>query len=175
MGKSWACCAALVALVAPLHGAAHAMTTTKIAWTMAANQANRSVVWGSARFTVLTPRLIRLEYSGSFPPRFDDLPSTLVLNRAPGAAPAFTHAIVRIPDSNDIALTLNTSALSLRFIAGAFKETTEHLPVQNAKSVARLQHKTFVETTVRGSMDLDSGDDSPRRCGKSGGSEAAIV
>ena len=62
-----------------------------------------------------------------------------------------------------------------RFIAGAFKGTTEHLPVQNAKSVARLQHKTFVETTVRGSMDLDSGDDSPRRCGKSGGSEAAIV
>ena len=83
MGKSWACCcAALVALVAPLHGAAHAMTTTKIAWTMAANQANRSVVWGSARFTVLTPRLIRLEYSGSFPPHFDDLPSTLVLDRA---------------------------------------------------------------------------------------------
>ena len=136
MGGS-AVLAALARLLLALHGATHAAATKVAGGTIAANRTSRSVVWGSARFTVLTPKVIRMEYSGSFPPHFDDLPSTLVLDRAPGAAPAFTHAVVRIPDTNDIALTLNTSALSLRFIAGAFTARSLSITLRGPGTVWR--------------------------------------
>jgi hypothetical protein len=102
--------------------ACHAPAALKTDDPAVGNATNRSVVWGSARFTVLTPKVIRLEYSASYPPQFDDLPSTLVLDRAPGATspPHFTHSVTHVPNTNSITLTLNTSALSLRFIAGAF-------------------------------------------------------
>ena len=127
---------ALALLLLALHGATHTVAAATNEG-MVANRTNRSVVWGSARFTVLTPKVIRMEYSGSFPPHFDDRPSTLVLDRAPGAAPAFTHAVVRIPDTNDIALTLNTSALSLRFIAGAFTARSLSITLRGSGTVWR--------------------------------------
>ena len=63
-----------------------------------------TVRWGAARFTVLTPRLLRLELAGRG--GFDDRPSLAVLSRRT-PVPAFT-----VSPSGD-ALTLTTSALTL--------------------------------------------------------------
>eukprot|EP01050_Picozoa_sp_SAG11_P007673 SAG11_NODE_647_length_7957_cov_2.900903_10_plen_202_part_00 len=98
---------------------------------------NRSVTWCGARFTVLTPHAIRLEWSANSPPTFDDLPSTLILDRAPGAAPAFSHALRRGHDSNLFMLELNTSALSVQFSAGGFTARTLSVTLLESGTVWR--------------------------------------
>lgn len=69
---------------------------------------------GSARFTVLSPWLIRLEWSSTTPPTFEDEATYMAVNRRT-AVPAFSHAT----DSSSGITTLNTSALSLWFDARA--------------------------------------------------------
>ena len=50
---------------------------------------------------------------------------------------AATHAVVHVPGTNDIALTLNTSALSLRFIAGAFTARSLSITLRDSGTVWR--------------------------------------
>ena len=65
------------------------------------------VAWAAARFTVLTPRLLRLELAGQGG-GFDDRPSLAVISRLGGAAPP----PFSVSTAGD-ALTITTSALTL--------------------------------------------------------------
>ena len=76
----------------------------------------RHVQLGDARFTVLGPRSIRMEYRGGCGGTvdcFDDQPSTTFINRAP-PIPVFASSVV------GNVLEINTSALRLRYTGGAF-------------------------------------------------------
>jgi alpha-glucosidase (family GH31 glycosyl hydrolase) len=73
---------------------------------LAPSYANATVLWGAARFTVLTPSLLRLELAGSG--GFDDRATLAVVNRAL-LPPAFT-----IGTSNKT-VTITTSELVLTY------------------------------------------------------------
>ena len=68
------------------------------------------VVFGNARFTVLTPRLIRMEWAGDG--KFEDHPSFVFLNRRL-PVPRFTHSEHKDGDAQ--ALDLKTDALALSY------------------------------------------------------------
>ncbi len=68
------------------------------------------VFLGHARFTVLTPRLIRMEWAADG--KFEDHASLVFLNRNT-PVPAFTHKVVR--STNGQVLTLDTGKLHLRY------------------------------------------------------------
>jgi alpha-glucosidase len=76
------------------------------------------VVAGQARFTVLTPRLIRLEWAADG--SFEDRPSLVFLNRRL-PAPAFRQA------SSGGWTTIDTGELKLRYREGGGKFTAENL------------------------------------------------
>jgi hypothetical protein len=70
---------------------------------------------GGARFTVLTDRVIRIEYdSNGAGAQFDDLPSTTVVNRAPQPPPQYTNHTSAADQ-----LTLTTAYLTLKYATGA--------------------------------------------------------
>jgi alpha-glucosidase (family GH31 glycosyl hydrolase) len=67
------------------------------------------VAHGSARFTVLAPALIRMEWSPHTPPRFHDAGTYFAVNRRFAAAPKYEWAIA------SGVLTITTAALTLRY------------------------------------------------------------
>jgi hypothetical protein len=69
---------------------------------------NCTVLHGPARFTVITPELLRLEFSPHSPPVFHDAGTFFAVNRRAGAAPRFTARVAA-----GGALELATSALTL--------------------------------------------------------------
>ena len=76
---------------------------------------------GQARFTVLTPKLIRLEWAADG--QFEDRPSFVVLNRRL-PVPAFTQAI------DGDSLVIHTDALELRYKKDSGKFTAENLTIR---------------------------------------------
>ncbi|MGC1783973.1 MAG: TIM-barrel domain-containing protein [Acidobacteriaceae bacterium] len=68
------------------------------------------VILGNARFTVLTPRMIRMEWAADG--KFEDHASFVFLNRNL-PVPPFTHAVTR--NANGKLLTLTTHALKLTY------------------------------------------------------------
>jgi alpha-glucosidase (family GH31 glycosyl hydrolase) len=68
------------------------------------------VVLGSARFTVLTPQLVRMEWSADG--KFEDRASFVFLNRNL-PVPSFTHTLTH--EANGQTLTLTTDALKLTY------------------------------------------------------------
>lgn len=94
--------------------------------------ATAMVVAGNARFTVLTPRLIRLEWDSSR--QFNDQPSFVVINRKL-AVPAFTKTI------KNGWLHLTTSQLELRYQlnSGRFSEQNLQITYHDAGDSFRWQ------------------------------------
>lgn len=113
------------------------------------------VAFGGARFTILTPRLIRMEYSPSNV--FEDRASLAFVNRCargsggrvtrghlpqPSAVRAACDALISVPERSNLpvppfnssasggVLTLATSALKLRYSGGNFSASVRawHLP-----------------------------------------------
>ena len=83
--------------------------------------ARATLVNGQARFTVLTPRLLRLEWSESG--AFEDAPSLLVINRA--------MPVVKITSSVDDGwLTISTDSLTLRYRTSSGKFSKANLRVE---------------------------------------------
>ena len=74
------------------------------------------VTCGNARFTVLTPQMVRIEYSDSA--RFEDRATFAIQNRRPGDVPRFTTA------DDGTWLTIATDSLTLRYRKGAHPMTT---------------------------------------------------
>ena len=70
------------------------------------------VVSGNARFTVLTPRLIRMEYSDASPPSFEDRATTAFVNRRLAKPVEFQSA------SKGGILTITTSDVELQYHEG---------------------------------------------------------
>jgi len=68
------------------------------------------VTFGNARFTVLTPQLIRMEWAAD--DKFEDHPSLVFLNRKL-PVPEFTHIVTKA-GTNEF-LTIKTSALELNY------------------------------------------------------------
>ncbi len=68
------------------------------------------VIFGHARFTVLTPQLIRMEWSASG--KFEDHASFVFINRRL-PVPKFEHSVIGMNDSRQ--LTISTSALKLTY------------------------------------------------------------
>jgi len=81
------------------------------------------VVSGRARFTVLTPQMIRLEWSADS--KFEDRPSLVVLNRRL-PVPPFTQA------TEGKELVIRTSALELRYATESGKFTADNLSIHFA-------------------------------------------
>ena len=79
------------------------------------------VTSGDARFTVLTPQMIRLEWSPGA--KFEDRPSLVVLNRRL-PVPQFTQT------TESGSLIIRTSALELRYTVGSGKFTPENLSIR---------------------------------------------
>lgn len=95
------------------------ITATQAQNTGKAN-AKAVVMAGNARFTVLTPRLIRLEWDSSR--QFNDQPSFVVVNRQL-SVPAFTQTI------KNGWLTITTSQLELRYQLNSGKFTAQNLQI----------------------------------------------
>ncbi len=74
------------------------------------------VTCGNARFTVLTPEMVRIEYSDSA--RFEDRATFAIQNRRPGDVPRFTTA------DDGTWLTIATDSLTLRYRKGSHPMTT---------------------------------------------------
>ncbi|EGD79621.1 hypothetical protein PTSG_13053 [Salpingoeca rosetta] len=95
--------------------------------------ASATVIAGDARFTVLTDRLVRMEYAGNAAdPRsatqYEDRPTLAFLNRNL-PVPAFTHSI-----SNGV-LTIATKALNITYVVGKpFNSNTLFVTSTNASS-----------------------------------------
>lgn len=68
---------------------------------------------GSARFTILSAALIRMEWSPHSPPVFHDQGTFFAVNRRAAALPRYSHAT-----SAEGVLTISTSALTLRYAPG---------------------------------------------------------
>ena len=85
-----------------------------------AADASAMVVDGQARFTVLTPRLIRMEWSADG--NFEDRPTFVVLNRQL-PVPFFKKT------SDDNNLVIDTTALQLRYRKGSGKFTPDNLSI----------------------------------------------
>jgi hypothetical protein len=92
------------------------------------------VRWASARFTVLTPRLLRLELAGRSG-EFDDRPTLATISRLAGATPPpFTVSTA------GGALTLSTGALTLVYAPPGGNVTA---PPSNASSTCALAQPGF--------------------------------
>lgn len=75
------------------------------------------VIFGNARFTVLTKHMLRLEYSISEPPVFEDRQTFVVWNRNL-AIPEFTSS----KEGNE--LSIDTGSLLLRYRGGPFTDAS---------------------------------------------------
>ena len=85
------------------------------------------VVCGGARFTVLTPQMIRVEYSAAS--RFEDRPTFTVVNRRL-PVPQYTRT------EDDTCLYITTSHLRLRYRKGTDPRTTPASPAHLSVTVA---------------------------------------
>jgi len=118
------------------------------------------VTSGQARFTVLTPQLIRIEWSAEG--LFQDQASLVFLNRRL-PVPAYSH------EEKDGWLTLKTETLSLRYKRGVGPFTSENLEIRfvlNGEEVVwnpgrddrgNLKGTTRTLDGVRGATNLESG------------------
>src|SRR5690348_9703624 len=85
------------------------------------------VLFGHARFTVLTPQLIRMEWSGSN--QFEDHASFVFINRRL-PAPKFGHSVMGMNGGRQ--LTIRTSALELTYyLAGPPESDTKGFTPEN--------------------------------------------
>ncbi len=103
------------------------------------------VVVGNARFTVLTPRLIRMEWAADG--KFEDHASFAFLNRNL-PVPAFTHTLTR--NSTGQALTLSTHALKLTYTVasgGEGKFTPENLEIHFQMAGKQMVWRTGMPDT----------------------------
>ena len=112
-GRGWllAACAFLARLLpgdAALQSAAWAETSYS-----ALPLAGSVVTHGSARFTVLSDSLLRLEWSPHTPPRFHEAGTYFAVNRLFPSVPTFTSSV-----QADGSLRLQTSALTLEYAGG---------------------------------------------------------
>jgi alpha-glucosidase (family GH31 glycosyl hydrolase) len=80
-----------------------------------------AITSGQARFTVLTPQMIRLEWSADS--QFEDRPSFVVLNRRL-PVPAFTQT------SDGKEILIRTEALELRYVKNSGKFTSANLSIR---------------------------------------------
>jgi alpha-glucosidase (family GH31 glycosyl hydrolase) len=117
---------AMLSLLGPLHSASAQQEVSEVARYNATADSASMVTAGHARFTVLTPQLIRMEWSADN--HFEDRPSIVFLNRRL-AVPAFEQ---HLQHGN---LTIHTSALDLTYRATS----------QQSFSAANLQIKLRVE------------------------------
>lgn len=139
----------------PIRLVAHLLITTLFSFAgMTASHAqenghanlNAIVVEGNARFTVLTPRLIRLEWDSSR--KFNDRPSFVVINRKL-PVPSFTKTI------KNGWLHISTAQLELRYRlrSGKFNEQNlqiiYHDPAQNFTWKPGLKQKDNLKGTYR--------------------------
>ena len=114
------------------------------------------VVLGAARFTVLTPRLIRLEYSRDG--RFEDRPSQVFWHRRQPVPPFEARR-----EGDD--LTLTTEALRLVYRGGDFAPETLSIALlpdgptwrYGDRDVGNLRGTTRTLDTVDGGVPLDPG------------------
>lgn len=116
------------------------------------------VGFGQARFTVLTPRLLRLEWSADG--SFDDRPSYAFPNRRV-SVPSFTH------DIEDGSLRLSTADLTLRYVDGPFGPdnlsidlTVGGEPIRWAPGARNMQNLRGARRTLdgcRGEASLEPG------------------
>lgn len=90
---------------------------------------------GFARFTVLTPRLIRMEYAWQ-KGRFEDRPSQAVINRAL-SVPAFTSS-----ETGGV-LTITTAAVKLSYVVGTGNFSASSLAVTPVDSSYGFPGWTF--------------------------------
>src|SRR6185437_14518669 len=85
------------------------------------------VLFGHARFAILTPQLIRMEWSASG--RFEDHASFVFINRRL-PAPKFEHSVMEMNGGRQ--LTIRTSALELTYyLAGPQESDTKGFTPEN--------------------------------------------
>src|SRR5580658_8101006 len=89
-----------------------------------------AITSGQARFTVLTPQMIRLEWSADG--QFEDRPSFVVLNRRL-PVPAFTQT------SEGKEILIRTDALELRYTKNSGKFTPANLSIRFTLNGERKQ------------------------------------
>jgi hypothetical protein len=96
------------------------------------------VISGRARFTVLTDRLLRMEYSSADGAAFEDRATMFAINRDLGVVPSFTQGV----DSEGV-LTITTSALKLTFKEGGEGFTEDSLSVVSVDSASAFEDWHF--------------------------------
>jgi len=119
-------CVILAAVIATIAGAAWAGADSPDQFEPVAD-AKAMVTTGHARFTVLTPELIRMEWAADG--KFEDHASLVFLNRRL-PVPKFTQ--VNYQSGGDTGVTLRTSALTLIYrpeIGGDGKFTSDNLSI----------------------------------------------
>ena len=109
MARGWTCAASLfvAALAASAGPSAAAPQPATIGAALQPANPAAVVRWASARFTVLSPRLLRLELAGQTG-EFDDRPTLATVSRLAGAAPPPFSV-----STDNGALTIKTSAVTL--------------------------------------------------------------
>ena len=95
------------------------------------------VTVGKARFTVLTSKLIRLEFSDATPPTFNDAATLVVINRRL-TVPKFTQ------EKTDTSLTLQTDDLKLQFDASKLTSSVHDFTPDSLKITFELDGKTLI-------------------------------
>jgi hypothetical protein len=106
----------------------------------AATPTTRVVLEGSARFEVLTPRLIRLEYSAT--DAFENAPTMTAVDRDQ-PIPAYTATV------SGVTLTIKTSALTLTYLLDSGPFTAANLTVTLADGT--VAHPSFTACGAAGS------------------------
>ncbi len=135
----WRLSAAVLAIAITLSPAAKAQTSVQPSTTAAALPADQPVInnpvanpkaivlFGNARFTVLTPQLIRMEWSATR--HFEDHASFVFINRRL-PVPKFEHSVMGMNGSQQ--LTIRTSALKLTYTeAGPPNAASNHFSATN--------------------------------------------
>ena len=89
---------------------------------------NSTIVAGNARFTILTSRLIRMEYAENG--RFEDRPSIAVLHRAT-PTPKFD-----VSRSNGDGVSIKTEHVQIDYTGGSFSSTSLKVSPMDSKSTA---------------------------------------
>ncbi|MGB7265071.1 MAG: hypothetical protein WBC92_06130, partial [Terracidiphilus sp.] len=99
------------------------------------------VTAGHARFTILTPQLIRMEWSADG--KFEDHASLVFINRRL-PVPKFTQsAAMSTPGSTEV-VTISTSALTLRYIRSGLPGNDGHFTADNLSIELTVDSKKVI-------------------------------
>lgn len=155
--KYWTACAICVCTVALAMTTFQACNSTQATVSNAANP-KAMVTQDNARFTVLTPQMIRVEYSDSA--KFEDRPTFVAINRNM-PVPEYTSEV------QDSVLIIRTKALELRYKLGSDPRDSIHaaenlsitmsLNGTDVKWYPGLQDSLNLKGTCR-TLDLCNGD-----------------